>query len=83
MVIIHYSWEVSIQEWVIMTFANSDIPLVFIIDLFAKKLIKLKNVFHQNCNLMIFLQKTQKNFQNRSIACDVQKLTVMMSIVNF
>jgi hypothetical protein len=27
---------------------NSDIPLVFIVDFFCKKLFKLKQVFHKN-----------------------------------
>ena len=53
----HY-WQVSVRGfWKVIhvSLANSGIPLVLIIDLLAKKLVKLKHAFHQNCNLMNIL----------------------------
>ena len=68
------------------TLANNDILLVFIIDFWAKKLVKLKHVLHQNSNLMNFLMRAPNCLQKfakaqkicQITACDVQNLTIMV-----
>jgi hypothetical protein len=73
-------------------FTNSDIPLVFIIDLFEKKTCQIEACISPKLQFDKFFdvqarlftkicKKTQKNCQIP--ACDVQKLTVMIIIVNF